>query len=56
MSNIELTAEEKKNGWTEESLEKYFKDREKAQAAVVLSDKQQRSRYANNKYSPLQWR
>ena len=53
---LELTDEEKKNGWTEESLEAYFKDREKAQSAVVLSDKQQRPRFANSSYDPLRWR
>ena len=53
---VELTPEEERNGWTKESLETYFKDREKAQAAVVLSDKQQRPRFANNSYSPLRWR
>ena len=53
---IDLTDEEKKNGWTEESLEAYFKDREKAQAVVVLADRRQRPRFANNSYSPLQWR
>lgn len=53
---VELTPEEIKNGWTKETLETYFKDREKAQSAVVLSDRQQRPRFANNMYSPLQWR
>lgn len=53
---VELTEEEKKNGWTEESLEAYFKDREKAQSAVVLADRRQRPRFANSSYNPLQWR
>ena len=53
---VELTPEEKKNGWTEESLDAYFKDREKAQAVAVLADRRQRPRFANNAYRPLLWR
>ena len=56
---VSLTPEEKENGWTEEKLEKYMLDREKAQAGVILFNpdfrKPQRPRFANNRYNPLRW-
>lgn len=60
MPDIELTDEERKNGWTEESLRAYVEGRERAQAGVVMFDpdyrKPQRPRFANNRYRPLRWR
>ena len=57
---IELTDEEKKNGWTPEKLEKYITSREKAQSGVVLFHpdhrRPQKPAFANNEYSPLKWR
>jgi hypothetical protein len=55
---LELTEEEKANGWTSETLEKYLKDREKAQSGIILFDTRQkaRPRFANNLYRPLRWR
>ena len=59
-SYIELTDEERANGWTEKTLAAYFEEREKAQAGVVLFNpdyrKPQRAKWANNKYSPMRWR
>jgi hypothetical protein len=56
----ELTKEDIKNGWTVEKLEKYLKDREKAQSGVIMFHpdhrKPQRPKWANNLYRPLQWR
>lgn len=54
-----LTDDEKKNGWTEESLRTYIEGREKAQAGVVLFNpdyrKTPRPKWANNRYNPLKW-
>ena len=53
---VELTEEERKNGWTEKALEAYLAEREKAQAEVVLNRLPARPRWANNRYDPLRWR
>lgn len=53
---VELTKEEKKNGWTKEALEAYIAEREKAQTANILSVKSPKPKYANNRFRPLQWR
>lgn len=58
------TPEEERNGWTEESLTRYIREREVANAVVVLGDpesryitkKRERPHKANNKYSPHRWR
>jgi hypothetical protein len=58
------TPEEEANGWTEESLTRYIRERDLANAEVVLGDlhsrritknKQQPTK-ANNSYSPHKWR
>ena len=58
--DIELTDEERKNGWTAETLAAYVAERERAQAGVVMFDpeyrKPQRRKWANNLYRPLYWR
>ena len=60
MPDIELTDEERANGWTEETLAADIAEREKAQAGVVMFDpeyrKPQRPKWANNRYNPLHWR
>ncbi|KKK73779.1 hypothetical protein LCGC14_2890400 [marine sediment metagenome] len=60
MPDIELTDEEAKNGWDAKSLAAYVKEREQAQAGVVMFNpdyrKPQRRKWANNIYSPLKWR
>ena len=60
MPDLELTDEEKANGWTEATLAAYLAEREKAQAGVVMFDpeyrKPQRPKWANNLYRPLRWR
>jgi phytoene/squalene synthetase len=53
---IELTDEERKNGWTEESLAKYLADREKAQSARVLDRSPTLPKWANSQYDPMRWR
>lgn len=57
---LELTDEEKANGWTEETLAAYLEERERAQAGVIMFDpehrKSPRPRWANNRYRPIRWR
>lgn len=57
---LELTDEERANGWTEETLTAYLNERERAQAGVVMFDpdyrQPQRPRWANNRYHPHFWR
>ena len=57
---LELTDEERANGWTEKSLQKYLDEREKAQSGVIMFHpdhrKPARLRFANNRYNPLKWR
>ena len=52
---IELSMDEKRNGWTKESLARYQKEREKANSesiskARIVKPKMQQS------YRPLRWR
>ena len=60
MPEIELTDDERKNGWTEKALRVYVEDRERAQTGVVMFHldhrKPQRPKWANNFYRPLHWR
>ena len=56
MVDIELTEEERRNGWTEETLQAYVAEREKAQATAVLDRQPSRPRWANSLYSPMRWR
>lgn len=51
-----LTEEEKANGWTEESLEKYRKERERAQMEAIMNPLPKRPKWANNQYDPKRWR
>lgn len=58
---VEPTEEEKKNGWTRETLTKYISDRLAAQALSVdvnsLTRKLARKKdEQNHKYRPLRWR
>lgn len=57
---IEPTEDEKKNGWTAETLAKYMAERGSAQAGVVYHDPKfrppRRPSVANGKYSPHRWR
>lgn len=58
------TPEEETNGWTEETLTRYIRERDLANASTVLGDpesrfitkKQERPNKSNNKYSPHRWR
>ena len=59
MPDIELTDEERRNGWTPETLTAYLAERERAQAGVVMFDpeyrKPPRPKWANNSYNPMKF-
>ena len=59
MPEIELTDDERANGWDEKSLAAYVKEREQAQAGVVMFDPEHRAmpkpRWANNGYDPMRF-
>lgn len=55
----ELTKEERRNGWTEESLAQYRQEREVAAAERIdphSEARRVRPSRQNNCYSPLKWR
>ena len=60
MPGIELTPEERKGGWTEETLAEYQAGRARVHAGIIMFDpkyrKPHRPKWANNSYSPLRWR
>lgn len=63
---IEPTDDEKRNGWTAESLARYQAERLEAQSAVIRNDVDPRTgrsargrgmpSAANSRYSPFRWR
>ena len=58
---IEPTEEEKKNGWTAESLTAYLAERKAAQSLGIdvnsfYRKSLQRPMAQNHKYNPLRWR
>ena len=58
---IEPTADERRNGWTAETLTDYVQQRERAQKGIVLFDPDYRAvkrpGRANSRYNPLRpWR
>ena len=55
-NKIKPTEDEIKNGWTEESLNLYFRNRDKAQFATVFNKKPKRPFVQNSKYSPFKYR
>jgi hypothetical protein len=59
------TKEESKNGWTDEALQRYRAERDKASSVFIANDVDPRTgrrardmkpRQANSKYSPFRWR
>ena len=54
-----LTAEDKVNGWTEETLAEYRGESDARAMAIVKASMEgrlrPRQRWANSKYSPLHW-
>lgn len=52
----EPTEEERRNGWTAESLRAYRAERERAQAETALHRKPPPPQVQNNQYSVHRWR
>lgn len=50
------TEEERKNGWTSDTLTKYMHDRDLEQAHKVLYPEPKLPSFQNNKYNPHRWR
>ncbi len=53
MGDIEITDDERRNGWTEETLAAYVAEREQAQAESVLNRPLARPKWANNRYDVM---
>ena len=56
---IELTDDDKKNGWTLETLRAYHEEQlavEAARIPAMFDRRPARPRWANSRYSPLRWR
>lgn len=52
-----ITEEEKRNGWTEESLKAYLAEREKASGARIDPESRKAKPMAcNSKYDVMRWR
>ena len=60
MRDIELTDEERANGWDEKTLNAYIAEREKAQAGIIMFNPEyrrpQKPKWANTSYNPMRWR
>lgn len=53
---IELTEEDKLNGWTEDTLRTYFKGREEAQMRFIFSKRTKKKPMSqNHRYNPHKW-
>lgn len=59
---IELTDDDKRNGWNLKALKAYHEEREQAEGKALDASfdrmfcRNQRPRWTNSKYSPLHWR
>lgn len=53
---IEPTDEERRNGWTPETLTKYIRERESAQSKSIIDRQPAKPQVANGRYSPFNWR
>ena len=52
-----ITPEEEKNGWTQEKLDAYRRQRNTSQAVAILGPKRiPRPTVQNHRYNPLRWR
>ena len=56
MTDLVLTDEEKKNGWTKETLQAYFDSRVMEQAKMVHRKKVHKPNTQQSKYKPHKWR
>ncbi len=51
----DLTPEEKRNGWTPETLARYVAERERAATAVILRRPNPQQAKADGAYDPHRW-
>lgn len=56
MRRVKVTEDEKKNGWTDESLNAYRLERERASFVMVYVKPPVKPSMQNHRYSPLKWR
>jgi len=56
VSDLILTPEEIKNGWTISTLQAYFEQREREQSKHVLTRKVHKPNTQKSKYNPHKWR
>jgi phytoene/squalene synthetase len=56
VSDLILTPEEIKNGWTISTLQAYFDQREREQSKHVLAKKVHKPNTQKSKYNPHKWR
>lgn len=52
---MELTADEKRNGWTKESLKRYHNERYAANAKTIAEPRIVKPQ-SQERYKPLRWR
>lgn len=53
---VELTADDIKNGWTQETLDRYHKDREKNTMKILSNPRSPVKPQVQARYKPLRWR
>lgn len=56
MKRVKATEEEKRNGWTDTSLNQYRMERERASFLTVYVKPPRRPSVQNHRYRPLKWR
>ena len=56
MRRVKATEDEKKNGWTDETLHEYRKERDRANFQKVYNKPIVRPTVQNHTYNPLKWR
>ena len=61
VGDVKATDEEKRNGWTEETLALYLAERKAGQSLAIDPDSLQRRiaarpKFANHRYNPHRWR
>lgn len=56
MKNVKATEAEKLNGWTDDSLNAYRRERAHASFMTVYIKPVKRPSVQNHRYSPLKWR
>ncbi len=53
---MKITPEEEANGWTQEALDRYRRERNRAQANLIFKPKNTKPKEQNHNYRPHKWR